>query len=99
MPNKKVTSQKSALSNSSSNKKSKENRPSAEPKKPLSGFMFFSTQFSKMIRDRNPDLKTTEISKIVGENWNKLSNEQKQPFENKANQDRLRYDKELKLMK
>ena len=46
--------------------------------------MYFSTQFSKMIRDKNPDLKSTEVAKIVGENWNKLTAEQKQPFENKA---------------
>lgn len=73
-------------------------RPSADPKKPLSGFMFFSTQFAKMIRDRNPDLKITDVSKIVGENWNKLTPEQKAPFENKAQQDKVRYEKELKTL-
>ena len=50
----------------------------------MASFMFFSTQFSKMIRDKNPSLKTAEISRIVGENWNKLTKEQKVPFENKA---------------
>ena len=36
-------------------------------------YMFFSVQFSKMIKDKNPSLKSTDISKIVGENWNKLT--------------------------
>ena len=42
---------------------------STDPKKPMSNFLFYSIELSAKIREKNPDLKITEVSKLVGQSW------------------------------
>ena len=43
-------------------------------------------------------MKTGEITKAIAQKWNNLSDQDKQPFLNQSNQDRERYEKEMKEM-
>ena len=45
------------------------------------------------------ELKLTEVSKIIGDEWNKLSVDQKEPWLNKAMSIRLDYELELSYLK
>ncbi|XVF14219.1 hypothetical protein REPUB_Repub09cG0039400 [Reevesia pubescens] len=71
-------------------KKRKKKDPNA-PKRAMSGFMFFSQMERENLKKSNPGASFTELSKIIGEKWKKLSEEEKQPYEAKARADRKRY--------
>lgn len=42
------------------------------------------------IKAENPDMKTTEISKVLGEKWREMDDNAKSPFQLKANADKER---------
>ena len=42
-------------------------------------------------------MKTTEISKAIGQKWNTLSDQDKQPFINQAQQDKQRHEREMEF--
>ncbi|XP_039042636.1 FACT complex subunit SSRP1-like [Hibiscus syriacus] len=74
-------------------KKRKKKDPNA-PKRALSGFMFFSQVERENVKKSNPGMSFTEVSKIMGERWRKLSTEEREPYEAKARLDKKRYDDE-----
>ena len=49
-------------------------------KKPQSAFFHFSSIRRPIIRESNPDIKMTEVSKQIGEEWGKLTDEEKLPY-------------------
>lgn len=59
-------------------------RKSALPKRPFSSYLCFSIQFAKLIREKEPGIKTPKVHQIVGQNWNNLSDDKKIPFVQKA---------------
>lgn len=65
-------------------------------KKPLSSYFYYNIEVSKSIRQKNPEMKIIEVSKRVSEQWTKMSNDSKAPYEKLAIQDKSRYEKELK---
>lgn len=44
------------------------------------------------MRDENPDLKVTEISKVLGERWRSMDENQRKPYNKKAAADKERSD-------
>lgn len=64
------------------------------PKKPLSGFMFFSQERRKSLKEEKPDLKITEASVFIGAEWKKLSEADKEPYMKMAKDDKERYEQE-----
>lgn len=64
------------------------------PKKPKSGFMFFSQERRKTLKEEQPNVSITDASKIIGAEWKKLSEEDKRPYDELAQKDRERYRKE-----
>ncbi|XWS40845.1 hypothetical protein CRYUN_Cryun17cG0031000 [Craigia yunnanensis] len=74
-------------------KKKKKKDPNA-PKRAMSGFMFFSQVERENLKKSNPGTSFTDVSRILGEKWKKLSKEEKEPYEAKARVDRKRYDDE-----
>lgn len=64
------------------------------PKKPLSGFMFFSKERRLTLKEEQPGLKIIDASKVIGKEWNALDNEQKEPYAKQAALDRERYQRE-----
>lgn len=65
------------------------------PKKNLSGFMFFSNAERDRVKRDNPDIKFTEIGKVLGEEWKTMGPEAKAKYEEMAARDKERYAKDM----
>jgi len=64
--------------------------PSA-PKRPMSAFLHFSLGRRQSIRDQNPDMVNTEVSRVLGEQWRNATEEEKEPFIQREKIERERY--------
>lgn len=64
--------------------------PSA-PKRPMSAFLYFSQTKRSEIKTDNPDMKNTEVSRILGELWRNLSDEERAPHVERERQQREKY--------
>ena len=65
-------------------KKEKVAKDPAAPKRAPSNFMNFSSAKRAEVKAAHPDAKVTEISKILGEKWALLTQEQKDSYKSKA---------------
>ncbi|MCO5586962.1 hypothetical protein L7F22_040907 [Adiantum nelumboides] len=75
-------------------KKRRKKDPNA-PKRAISSFMYFSQAEREVLKRTNPGLAFKEVAKVLGERWKKLSEEEKEPYENSAKLDKVRYSKEM----
>jgi hypothetical protein len=64
--------------------------PSA-PKRPMSAFLYFSQGRRKKLKDKNPNLKNTEVSRLLGELWRSASEEEKRPHVDQEKKEREKY--------
>ena len=90
---KKVRSTSSTKSLSSP--KEKKLKDENAPKRPKSAFLFFAEKKRAEIREEQPDLKMTEVSKVIGERWKEVTPESKAKYVKKAEKDKERYQEEL----
>jgi hypothetical protein len=65
------------------------------PKRGLSAYMFFTASIRAEVTAANPDLKMTELSVKMGEQWKTLTEEEKAPFVAQAVADKARYMQEM----
>lgn len=49
----------------------------------MNSFMRFSNEHRQKVREENPDLPMTEIAKILGSMWRKLTDEEKKEYQDK----------------
>ena len=70
----------SVSSNGKKNKKNKRVKDPNAPKKALSNYMVYCMRYRSDVQDKNPGSKPTEISKILGAQWNTLTVEQKAKY-------------------
>jgi len=56
--------------------------------------LYFSSEYPK-IKEQHPNKTLTDIVKIASQKWNNLSANEKKPFEDEANKDKSRYQKEM----
>lgn len=75
-------------------KKRKKKDPNA-PKRAMTSFMLFSQAERETLKKTNPGLQFTDVAKVIGERWKKMSEEEKQPFEASAKVDKARYASEM----
>ena len=66
------------------------------PKRPLSAYFFFIQERRETLKKEKPNLDNKELIKAMGEEWNKLSDEEKKPYSKKAEADKKRYQDEVK---
>lgn len=64
--------------------------PSA-PKRPMSAFLYFSQGKRSQIKNENPEIKNTEVSRILGELWRNLSAEERFPYVEQEKIERGKY--------
>lgn len=76
-------------------KKQKKKKDPNAPKRAISAFMFFSQTERENVKKSNPGIAFTDVGKVLGDRWNKMSAEEKAPYEAKARADKKRYNDEI----
>lgn len=70
-----------------------------QPKRAMTGFLYFSLQNREKVIAKNPGMsKIGDVAKINGEEWGKLTEEEKKPFYEMNAKDIKRQEKELKQL-
>lgn len=69
---------------SDKNEKKKKKSKKSGKKRALSGYMLFCKDARENVKEENPDMKLTEITKILGQMWRDLSEKKKTKYNNKA---------------
>ncbi|KAJ3253307.1 FACT complex subunit [Boothiomyces macroporosus] len=69
------------------------------PKRAMTSFLYFCRDYRGKIKEKNPGMSLGEIGKELGIQWKNVSAEEKQIYEDLANQDKERYQRELKEFK
>ncbi|KAI8393305.1 high mobility group box domain-containing protein [Radiomyces spectabilis] len=77
-------------------KKKRHRHPSA-PKHPMSGFLFFLAAVRPEVARQFPGCTVGPISKAISDRWRALSEEERTPWLQKAEQDKARYAHEMRL--
>jgi len=75
--------------------KRKRQKEEGAPKRPMSSYMYFSQDKRNEVKSNNPDATFTELGKIIGNLWKKISPEEKEKYEKKAREDKERYKREM----
>ena len=83
---------KKLIPKSSKNKKVKD--PNA-PKKATTSYFVFMSEVRSKVKEENPNLKTQEHSKIMGQMWRDMDSEDKKKYEELAEKDKQRYKDEM----
>eukprot|EP01156_Anaeramoeba_ignava_P021805 Anaeramoba_ignava/c19779_g2_i1.p1 GENE.c19779_g2_i1~~c19779_g2_i1.p1 ORF type:complete len:162 (+),score=75.13 c19779_g2_i1:65-550(+) len=65
------------------------------PKKPLNAYFLFAQDCRPRIKEQNPEIKGSEITKMIGQEWKNLPQEQKDVYKNKQQQLQEIYNKEI----
>lgn len=64
--------------------------PSA-PKRPMSAFLLFTQGRRAEIKKKYPDMKNTEVSRVLGDMWHNLSDQERAPFQEEEKKNRAEY--------
>ena len=67
------------------------NIPFQAPKRPMSAFLLWSVGRRRQIKEKNPKIKNTEVSKILGDIWKKCTDEERRPHIEKEKVEREKY--------
>nr|CAB3460427.1 unnamed protein product [Digitaria exilis] len=86
--------QKSGSNEGSQKKKAKRKKDPNAPKRAIVPFMYFSKAKRANIKNSNPELTTTEIAKKLGEKWQKMTAEERQPYVEQSRAGKQRYEEE-----
>lgn len=62
-----------------------------------SAYFFFSNAERPKVKDENPEIAVTEVAKILGQRWSKLSEKQKEKYQEMAAKDKARYEDEMEM--
>ena len=76
-------------------KKKRAKKDPNAPKRNVSAYFHFASAIRPKLKADNPTLGVTELAKMIGERWQKLTDSDKKPYENLAAKDRDRYQREL----
>mmetsp|Transcript_2916 Transcript_2916/g.4457 ORF Transcript_2916/g.4457 Transcript_2916/m.4457 type:complete len:371 (-) Transcript_2916:180-1292(-) len=68
-----------------------------QPKRARGSFVFFTFDERPNVMAEFPGIKFVEMGTILGERWRALSNEDKQKYEDMAQEDKQRFNKEMEV--
>jgi hypothetical protein len=80
-------------------KKKKKKKDPSEPKRPMTAFFYYTSSIREGVTKDNPGKAVGELSKIFGQMWADLPEEQKKPFQEMNVKDKERYAKEMEEWK
>ncbi|GBG64942.1 hypothetical protein CBR_g48690 [Chara braunii] len=66
------------------------------PKPNKTGYNFFFGEWRPKLKEMHPEKSEKDISRMIGELWNKTTDEGKIPYQALGHQDKERYERELK---
>lgn len=76
-------------------KQRREQDPFRDIKNAIPAYSFFTKEHNSKLKAQHPDKSFGEISKMVGEQWNSLSDKQKAKYNKMAEEDKARYQREV----
>lgn len=79
------------------NKKTRKEKDPLKPKQPLSAFFLFSNEKRATLVAENKNI--LEVAKITGEEWKKMTEEQKRPYEEMAKINKEKHIQEMDIYK
>ena len=65
------------------------------PKRPLSAFFVFSADRRAAIKEEQPELAVKDIARALGAEWSELSDDDKKPYQDKAEVLKVNYAKAM----
>tara|TARA_B100001094_G_C18145745_1_gene780557 strand:+ start:86 stop:466 length:381 start_codon:yes stop_codon:yes gene_type:complete len=65
------------------------------PKKPKTAFMMFCNEYRPIFQKENPEVKMGGISKLLGQKWKSLSEEEKEKYCILNEEDKQRFKNEM----
>jgi len=93
----KATSAPRKQKSESGGRKKKKTKLPGQPKKPQSGyFIWLNGEGRDQIKEENPGISITEVSKKAGEKWSTMDSDMKEKYEKKAKEAKERYEEEYK---
>ena len=76
--------------------KSKKKGKKKGPKRPKSAYIFFCQNKRPEVREQNPEMKATEVTKELGAMWNEIkATDDALEYVNLAKEDKVRYNEEM----
>lgn len=66
-------------------------KDASAPKRPMSSFLYFSQGKRTEIKNSRPEIKNTEVSRVLGEMWRNLSDEERAPYIERERNERATY--------
>lgn len=76
-------------------KKRAKKHPDA-PKRPMSAFLMFSKESRKEVKENNPHVSNTDVSRLLGEMWRNFPKDKKARFEDKEKIERQKYKEKMR---
>lgn len=76
-------------------KRIRKKKDSTLPRMALSGYNFFMRDIRQSVMERNPDANIQDITRKVALEWGSLNEEQKKPFKERAEVEKIRYNREM----
>jgi len=89
----------SAASSATKRKRSSAKKPKDDnaPKRPLSGYFSWLQPEREAFKLANPDIKGPAVVKALGEKWAKMTDEEKQPWNDSAKAAKEEYDRQMEI--
>ena len=66
-----------------------------QPKRPAIPYHFFQKEIRPRVKEANPTLPAADITKLIGAKWKALSDNERRRYQNQADGDRIRYEREM----
>jgi hypothetical protein len=91
---KKTVGKKSSTGGADGGKGKKRKKDKNAPKRGVSAYLYFASQTRNKVKEGNPGMSFSDITRAVSEQWKLLTDEEKRPFIELQEKDKLRYTQE-----
>jgi structure-specific recognition protein 1 len=82
-----------------SGKKTKKKKDPNAPKRAMTAFMFYGMAMRPIIKKDQPEIKFSEMGKLIGEKWRAITPEEKEKYDAQAGKDKERATREMTAYK